>query len=99
MTPDIQKLKARAEALEGHVLTLANTRMHLDMSQWSEISNAVLDARSTILALIEENERLAKLIRVLIENEPNDIVADGGHTVLDEWRYRARAALKETTDV
>lgn len=54
---------------------------------------------STILALIEENKRLAKLIRVLLENEPDDLVADGGHTVLQLWRHDARAALKETTDV
>ena len=39
---------------------------------------------------------LENLIRAMIENEPDDIVADGGHTVLDEWRYNARAALKET---
>lgn len=39
---------------------------------------------------------LENLIRAMIENEPDDIVADGGHTVLDLWRHDARAALKET---
>lgn len=47
---------------------------------------------------------LENLIRAMLENEPDDIVADVGYTVLDEWRYNARAmlaaspyaALKET---
>jgi hypothetical protein len=35
-----------------------------------------------------------RLVRAMIENEPDDIVADGGHTVLDEWRYNARSLLE-----
>jgi hypothetical protein len=33
----------------------------------------------------------------MIENEPDELVADGGHTVLDLWRHDARAALKGPT--
>lgn len=45
--------------------------------------------------LLERVRRYESLIRALIENEPDDIVADGGHTVLDEWRYNARSALTQ----
>lgn len=45
--------------------------------------------------LVERVRRYESLIRALIENEPDDIVADGGHTVLDEWRYNARSALTQ----
>lgn len=37
---------------------------------------------------------LETLIRAMIENEPDDAVSDGGHTVLDLWRHEARAALE-----
>ena len=48
---------------------------------------------SQIQDLKDEIERLRKLITVLIENDPNDDVCDGGHTVLDLWRHDARNAL------
>lgn len=71
---------------------------------------AAVNAMPELLAVKAERDRaqraceqmgariasLENLIRAMIENEPDDIVADGGHTVLDEWRYNARAALKET---
>lgn len=44
---------------------------------------------STILALIEENERLRGHIGVLLDNEPDELAADGGVTVLDVWRKEA----------
>lgn len=39
--------------------------------------------------------RLSDLVRGLLENDPDDIIADGGVTVLDEWRKQARAALSK----
>jgi hypothetical protein len=56
----------------------------------------IVAAVNSLPELLIELERLRRLVRALIENEPDDIVADGGHTVLDEWRYNARAALGET---
>jgi hypothetical protein len=57
-----------------------------------------LGIESALPGLIESArraERLEKLVRDMIENEPDELVADGGHTVFDEWCYYARAALKE----
>jgi len=39
--------------------------------------------------------RLSDLVRGLLENDPDDIIADGGVTVLDEWRKQACAALSK----
>ena len=36
---------------------------------------------------------LENLIDVLLENGPNDLVSDGGDTVLMLWRHEARRAL------
>jgi hypothetical protein len=52
---------------------------------------AAVNALPELLAKVKRYE---SLIRAMIENEPDDIVADGGHTVLDEWRYNARALLE-----
>ena len=41
-----------------------------------------------------ENERLRRLIKVLLDNDPDDMAADAV-TVLMVWREEARAALKE----
>ncbi len=44
-----------------------------------------------------ESARAAKLeglVRAMLENDPNELAADGGITVLDVWRKDARAALK-----
>ena len=55
--------------------------------------------RATLLraldAIAEENAMLKAMICTMIENEPDDAVSDGDHTVLDLWRHDARAALKE----
>jgi len=41
-----------------------------------------------------EIERLQSLVQVLLDNEPDDPIADGGYTVFQLWREEARAALK-----
>lgn len=45
-------------------------------------------------ALPGENARLRELVTNLIDGDPNETIADNGATVLDLWRYHARAALK-----
>ena len=37
---------------------------------------------------------LSRLVQCLIDNDPSDPIADGGHTVLDLWRHEAKAALR-----
>lgn len=39
------------------------------------------------------NDQLVNTIKVLIDNEPDDPVSDGGHTVIDLWRHNARELL------
>lgn len=40
-----------------------------------------------------ENRKLRELVEALVENDPDDLVADGGHTVLDLWRHDAKKIL------
>lgn len=40
-------------------------------------------------------DRLARLVETMIDNEPDDIIADGGHIMLDLWRHDARKALAD----
>ena len=40
---------------------------------------------------------LESLITTLLENDPDDIVAEGGYTVLDLWRHEARQKLGITS--
>lgn len=81
MTPDIQELKRLAEAAKK--ITPQITRSYL----WNDYMRAA--SPDTILALIEENERLRGHIGVLLDNEPDELAADGGVTVLDVWRKEA----------
>lgn len=37
---------------------------------------------------------LGRLVRELVDNDPNEPISDAGHTVLDSWRQTARQALK-----
>jgi hypothetical protein len=48
----------------------------------------------TRLEAADEIERLRRLVKVLLDNDPNDMAADAV-TVLMVWREEARAALKE----
>lgn len=42
---------------------------------------------------VEFNEQLVETIKVLLDNDPDVEIADGGHTVLDLWRHNARELL------
>ena len=39
------------------------------------------------------NSELRDLVQTLLDNDPNELAADGGITVLDVWREAARRAL------
>lgn len=41
----------------------------------------------------QDLRRLGKLVRVFLDNNPDELVADSGETVLDLFRYEARRAL------
>ena len=98
---ELEAIRARHEAdSEFKTVTVG----WLDEWEYRQVRVRELNAeelhtdRAFLLAEVErlmaENGRLKSLIRAMIENEPDDIVADGGHTVLDEWRYNARALLE-----
>ena len=38
---------------------------------------------------------LERLVRIILENDPDEPVSDAGHTVLDAWREEARRALSD----
>lgn len=81
----------------------ADMRRITDESDYQEaLIQARFDRATLLRALDAERARrveVEKLIRVLLENEPDDLVSDGGHTVLDLWRHEARANQKGTSDV
>lgn len=63
------------------------------------IESATLDAWSDeLIELRTENKRLRKLAQDLIDNDPDEIISDAGHSVLDLWRHEARKALGPQQD-
>lgn len=50
-------------------------------------------ARAAIEVMQDENARMQRLIQDLIDNDPNELISDAGHSVLDLWRHEARKAL------
>lgn len=40
-------------------------------------------------SLKRENQLLRELIQSMIDNDPNEVVADSGETVIDQWRQDA----------
>lgn len=43
-------------------------------------------------------KRLTYLVQMLIDNSPNELIADSGETVIDLWRHHARASLSNTSE-
>ena len=63
------------------------------------IESATLDAWSDeLIELRTENKRLRKLAQDLIDNDPDEIISDAGHSVLDLWRHEARKVLGPQTN-
>ena len=54
---------------------------------------SVEELKAEMEALIDENDTLRRLVKNLIDNDPNEAISDAGHTVLELWRHDARAAL------
>lgn len=50
--------------------------------------------RAEIRELKAENARLRALVQTMLDEDPNDLCADGGVTVLMVWRKEARRALE-----
>lgn len=63
-------------------------------------NSATTEMLKAAVVKIEERDRrieeLEGLVKVLVENDPNEFVSDGGHTVLDLWRSNARATLSQS---
>lgn len=66
-----------------------------DGPRLTDFCHAGREAASVITALRAENTRLRELVQGLIDNDPDEPISDGGHTVLDLWRHDARAALAQ----
>lgn len=47
------------------------------------------------IKLDRENHKLRALVQTLIDNDPDEPIADNGMTVLDGWREQARRALSQ----
>jgi hypothetical protein len=76
----------------------------VERPDWSDEHQQDFDdhARKDMRALIEENKRLREngnwlvhLVDTLIENDPDEIAADGGVTVLMFWRKAAVSRLRK----
>ena len=71
-------------------------RMTIDGYDWMRVDYAQSEYRKAlneIERLWAVNDRLRQLVRTMIEEDPNDLAADGGMTVLDVWRKAAMATL------
>ena len=53
----------------------------------------IAEERILVNALRAENGRLRELVKVLLDNDPAEPIADNGGTVLDGWRHDARRLL------
>jgi hypothetical protein len=52
------------------------------------------ELQERISTLVNEIERLRDLVQTLLDNDPNETVADNGMTVLDAWRDQARHVIR-----
>jgi predicted RNase H-like nuclease (RuvC/YqgF family) len=86
---EIERLKAQVERLQDNVKVEANLRR--------EFRDEVEELRAKLAEAQGAEERLRGLICTLLENDPNELAADGGITVLDVWRKEARAAIAKAS--
>ena len=77
---ELNALRTRAEMAEAKLAT------------WQDDINAVLKQRDDLRARVA---RLEGLVQTLLDEDPNETIADNGSTVLCAWRYDARRALEE----
>jgi hypothetical protein len=57
------------------------------------LSVTVQKLQADLAAADRLNRELRALVLALLESDPNALAADGGVTVLDVWRAKARAAI------
>lgn len=71
-------------------------KQNFKAKEYYELNGISVDTYCTsadLSRLIAAHRKAIELIEVLVENDPGDSIADGGHTVLDLWRHDARRAL------
>jgi cell division protein FtsB len=89
----LRSLAAERDALQADVKRLKAGGCARDQSTTQFCAEAVaLQAENARLR--PESRKLRRLVRDLLENDPDDMAADAV-TVLDVWRKEARAALGE----
>lgn len=94
MGKTIQSGTARTvrEALDDTRAALATARAEI-----RGLSMALTDAREEIERLradATDVRDLKNLVRTMITTDPDDLISDGGHTMLDLWRHQAAQVLK-----
>lgn len=67
--------------------------VHDDPVGLIQLHARAMQAADELERLWENNDRMQKLIQDLIDNDPNELISDAGHSVLDLWRHEARKAL------
>lgn len=69
-------------------------RLTRDADHWRRVAKQVAEqGAAEIERLMRENRKLRSLVRAMLENDPSDLAADGGITVLQVWRKDAAQAL------
>ena len=58
------------------------------------IDDVLTRLQDQVEAQADEIRLLRALVRTMVDEDPNDMAADGGVTVLDVWRKEARRALE-----
>jgi uncharacterized protein (DUF3084 family) len=91
----IVHLRAENERLrkERDELFEANGELAFIAAENKRLTAYARELQERISTLVNESARLKDLVRTLLENEPDDLIADGGITVLDGWRDSARYLL------
>lgn len=60
-------------------------------------AEAIANAPRDIAFLLDQLKKRDELLRVLLTEDPDAAIADGGHTVLDMWRHEVRKLLEPTS--
>ena len=88
----ITALQSKVDTLEADNKTL-NQELELCQEEESMAEEQCVKDTAKITALQAENDAMREFVQEMIDNDPNELISDGGHTVLDHWRYHAKIAL------
>lgn len=72
-----------------------NNYPHIANFAFSECQGLWDHMESEKKAILARVARLEGLVQTLLDEDPNETIADNGSTVLCAWRYDARRALEE----